>query len=174
MGNKSPTRLGGKHKKLHSNADNGNKVNKSMSMAKNAVMTVIEEASSPLTAARRRKGDSSSKRGESPTNANRKNKGFMHLQTMGMVGIDLHPLMAGDNTEGATGEEDSDQDKAASEAKKEKGSEEDSSDVESMLREMDPVKRHIKQLKLKSKAMELNRPKPLPQLSFEKRGWNAP
>ena len=42
------------------------------------------------------------------------------------------------------------------------------------MREMDPVKRHIKQLKLKTKQTELNRPKPLPKLSYEERGWNAP
>ena len=47
----------------------------------------------------------------------------------------------------------------------EKGSEEDS-DVESMMREMDPVKRHIKQLRLKKKQMEKNRPKRMANLPF--------
>lgn len=42
------------------------------------------------------------------------------------------------------------------------------------MRELDPEKRHIKQLKLKQKQLEQTRRKPLPRLSYEKRGWNAP
>jgi len=58
--------------------------------------------------------------------------------------------------------------------KQEKGSDAVSSDYESMMRECDPVKRNIKQLRYKKKLMERNRRKPLPRLSYEKRGWNAP
>ena len=63
---------------------------------------------------------------------------------------------------------------AAKQEKREKDSDEVSSDVESMLREMDPTQRHIKQLKIKKKEMERKRPKPMPKLSQYKRGWNAP
>ena len=58
--------------------------------------------------------------------------------------------------------------------KREKDSDEDSSDVQSMMKEMDPAQRHIKALKIKIKEMERKRLKPLPMLSQQKRGWNAP
>lgn len=43
-----------------------------------------------------------------------------------------------------------------------------------MMKEMDPAQRHIKALKIKIKEMERKRLKPLPMLSQQKRGWNAP
>ena len=54
-------------------------------------------------------------------------------------------------------------------------SDEESSDVESMLNEIDPVKRHLKKLKIKQKEIEKQRRKvKLPRFSTEARGWNAP
>ena len=57
----------------------------------------------------------------------------------------------------------------------EKDSDEEGSDVESMLNEIDPVKRHLKKLKIKEKELTKQKRKvPLPRFSFEQRGWNAP
>lgn len=122
VGSKSPKRI----KKMQ-HADTVPEVNKSFSLARNAIasaMGVIDEVgSSPLSAGKRRVSDSAGKKGGANTKRTLKN-----LQTMGnMVGVNLHPLYPDltpdeDAGENAKDEDDADQEKAAAEAKKEKDS----------------------------------------------------
>ena len=126
------------------------------------------------TAARRRRGDSTSKKGatdgSSPKSHSRK---LREMANVGAIGLQMKPMLDSgsdmDLRKAATAPENSAEEDLKgelldhqlngningddAEMKEPKGSDEDS-DVESMLREMDPVKRHIKQLKLKKKQME--------------------
>ena len=84
-----------------------------------------------------------------------------------------NPSNAGDRTEPLSAElkdgevlEEPDQ--------KESDSNEEDSDVQSMLRELDPMKRHVKQLRIKLKEMDAKRLKPLPKLTENKRGALGP
>ena len=154
-------------------------------------MAVIEEAANSPTANGRRKGGSSSKKG-GDGGTSPKSRKLRDMMKVGMIGLTKKHMMdsgsdmdlrkfatangnsaEGDELQSEGDEQEGDANDKEAEKKEPKDSDEDS-DVESMLREMDPVKRHIKQLKLKKKQMEQNRPKPVPRFSNEPRGWNAP
>lgn len=147
-------------------------------------MAVIEEAANSPTVNGRRKGGSSSKKG-GDAGTTPKSRKLRDMMKVGMIGLSMKHMLdsgsdvdlrkvatangnsaEGDELQGEGDEQEGDANDKEAEQKEPKDSEEDS-DVESMLREMDPVKRHIKQLKLKKKQMEQNRPKRVPRLSNE-------